>query len=228
MLTIADEIGVPLVGSSKDRLAPLSKEGQDAVEASKCANTLLQDASINPPPQASPSEGTGSLKNRRKCIHLTEERKRQLKSTVLAYLGKTDCDTVSVADLQCVIESAQSLPPSALNPAFKSHGVALMDYLMDQAAATLCKTDAEDTVHGQQSQTKTKEDEQKKPVRERKEVTAEQHEQIETFVKRWRAHFLEYMKPKYLPQHWSVHAKVKATGSNVIKRRRDELHVVTS
>ena len=35
------------------------------------------------------------------------------------------------------------------------------------------------------------------------------HEKIEDFVKMWRAHFLQTMKPKYMPTGWSVHFKVK-------------------
>jgi hypothetical protein len=30
------------------------------------------------------------------------------------------------------------------------------------------------------------------------------HEDVETFVKRWRSHFLASMKPKFLPDHWNV------------------------
>ena len=35
------------------------------------------------------------------------------------------------------------------------------------------------------------------------------HEKIENFVKMWRAHFIQTMKPKYMPDGWSVNFKVK-------------------
>lgn len=35
------------------------------------------------------------------------------------------------------------------------------------------------------------------------------HDKIEEFVKRWRTHFIETMKPKYMPEGWSVDFRVK-------------------
>lgn len=35
------------------------------------------------------------------------------------------------------------------------------------------------------------------------------HEKIEEFIKMWRAHFLQTMKPKYMPTGWSVNSRVK-------------------
>jgi len=35
------------------------------------------------------------------------------------------------------------------------------------------------------------------------------HEKIEEFVKMWRAHFVQTMKPKYMPLGWSIHFRVK-------------------
>lgn len=35
------------------------------------------------------------------------------------------------------------------------------------------------------------------------------HEKIEEFVKMWRAHFVQTMKPKYMPEGWSVNFRVK-------------------
>jgi hypothetical protein len=35
------------------------------------------------------------------------------------------------------------------------------------------------------------------------------HEDIEEFVKMWRAHFVQTMKPKYMPEGWSIDFRVK-------------------
>ena len=35
------------------------------------------------------------------------------------------------------------------------------------------------------------------------------HEDIEDFVKMWRAHFVQTMKPKYMPEGWSIDFRVK-------------------
>jgi hypothetical protein len=35
------------------------------------------------------------------------------------------------------------------------------------------------------------------------------HEKIEEFVKMWRAHFVQTMKPKYMPEGWSINFRVK-------------------
>lgn len=35
------------------------------------------------------------------------------------------------------------------------------------------------------------------------------HEKIEDFVKMWRAHFIQTMKPKYMPEGWSIDFRVK-------------------
>lgn len=35
------------------------------------------------------------------------------------------------------------------------------------------------------------------------------HEKIEDFVKMWRAHFVQTMKPKYMPEGWSINFRVK-------------------
>lgn len=41
-------------------------------------------------------------------------------------------------------------------------------------------------------------------------------DEIFTFVKRWRKHFVDTMKPQYLPKHWSVEAPLeKATKSTI-------------
>ena len=35
------------------------------------------------------------------------------------------------------------------------------------------------------------------------------HEKIDEFVKMWRTHFIETMKPKYMPEGWSVDFRIK-------------------
>ena len=34
-------------------------------------------------------------------------------------------------------------------------------------------------------------------------------EKIMEFVKLWRTHFIETMKPKYMPQGWSINFRIK-------------------
>ena len=33
-----------------------------------------------------------------------------------------------------------------------------------------------------------------------------------SFVKRWRKHFVDTMKPKYLPEHWSIDSNLEKSG----------------
>ena len=85
------------------------------------------------------------------------------------------------------LEKGIKLQTCSLAPGYKSHGEAVVEDMIAKDAKIMCQPDYDGLLH---------------PT-------------IDTFVKRWRKHFVDECSPKFMPEGWDIGKKSEAAQRSV-------------